>query len=66
MVNEIPNIPKKARFSVKETAEILRISKTSLYRYVKDGLIKADVRLCNNRIFFTGGEIIKFWGSELN
>lgn len=66
MISEIPNIPRKARFSVKETADILKISKASLYRYIKDGFIKADMRLCNNRIFFTGGEIIKFWGSELN
>lgn len=66
MVNEVPDIPKKAKFSVKETAKILGVSRASLYRYIKDGFIKANVRMCNNRICFTGGEIIKFWGSELN
>ena len=66
MVNEMPDIPKKAKFSVKETAKILNVSKTSLYRYIKDGFIKANVRMFNNRIYFTGGEIMRFWGSELN
>lgn len=64
MVSEIPPLPKKARFSVKETISILGISRTSLYRYVKAGFINACARPCNGRFFFTGGEITRFWGSE--
>lgn len=65
MVKEVPDVPRKAKFSIKETASILGISRTSLYRYIKEKYIFAKVRPCNGRQYFTGAEIIRFWGVEL-
>lgn len=64
MVTTCPNIAVDERFNLTETARILGISRSSLYRYITDGNIKFGIRKINGSKFVTGGEIIRIWKSQ--
>lgn len=63
MTSAEPKIPKAGQFSIKETAEILGASRTTIWRWTKMGYLKAKYHRVNKRPFFTGDEIIRFWKS---
>lgn len=63
MINEIPDVKPKGRYSIKETAEKLGISVTTVYRYIKSGFLRNNIRQ-NGRIVIAGSEITRFWGGE--
>lgn len=63
MINEPPDVKPKGRYSIKETAEKLQISATTIYRYIKAGFIKGNVRP-NGQVAIAGAEITRFWGGE--
>jgi predicted site-specific integrase-resolvase len=63
MINEPPDVRPKGRYSISETAKILQISVTTVYRYLKNGVIKNMIR-ANGRVAITGSEITRFWGGE--
>jgi len=63
MINEPPDVKPKGRYSIKETAEKLQISATTIYRYLKGGILKSLVRP-NGQLAITGSEITRFWGGE--
>lgn len=60
MINDMPNINSSSRYSTTETANILGIHRTSLWRATKDGLILCNVHKSGRR-FYYGREIIRFW-----
>lgn len=61
MVNEEPKIPDNARFSVCETAKILDISTSTLWRHTTAQLIKCERFRANGRPRYKGSEIKKYW-----
>ena len=63
MINEPPDVKPKGRYSVKETAEKLRVSANTIYRYIKGGFLKSIVRP-NGQVAIAGSEITRFWGGE--
>lgn len=63
MINEPPDVKPKGRYTIKETAEKLQISVTTIYRYIKGGFINSVVRP-NGKVAITGSEITRFWGGE--
>ncbi len=63
MINEPPDVKPKGRYSISETARVLQISVTTVYRYVKSGTLKNMIR-ANGKIAITGSEITRFWGGE--
>ena len=63
MTNDIPDVKPKGGYSIKETAEKLGISVTTVYRYIKSGFLKNSIRQ-NGRIIIAGSEITRFWGGE--
>lgn len=63
MVNETPNVVPKGRYTIKETAQKLGISITTVYRYVKNEVINSMVRPNGQRVIL-GSEITRFWGGE--
>lgn len=56
-----PDVPPAARFNVSETARLLGISRTSVYRYVEWGLLKPMANEFIGRIAFTGKNIMDCW-----
>lgn len=63
MINEPPDVKPKGRYSVKETAEKLRVSANTIYLYIKGGFLKSIVRP-NGQVAIAGSEITRFWGGE--
>ena len=58
MTKTRPEVPPTARFNVSDTARLLKISRTSVYRYKKLGMLKP---MANGRFVFTGQSIMSFW-----
>ena len=67
MVNEEPNIPPTARYTIGEAARILGIHRNTLRRHTNTGPTGIDCqhRRSNGRKFYTGLEIVKFWRSSM-
>lgn len=59
-----PLVNLNGRYSVKETCEALKISRTTLHRHTVSGFIKPKYRRVNGRPFYTGAEIIRHWKSH--
>lgn len=67
MVNEQPQIPPSARYTIQEAAQILGISRNTLRRYTNIGPtgIRCSYRKSNGRKFYTGLDIVKFWRASM-
>lgn len=63
MINSQPEVFPKGRYSIRETAEKLNISVSTVYRYIKEGILKYAIRP-NGKIIVIGSEITRFWGGE--
>lgn len=61
MTHTRPEVPPTARFNVSDTARLLKISRTSVYRYVKLGMLNPMANEYFGRIVFTGQSIMSFW-----
>lgn len=59
-----PQIPPTGRYTSLETAKTLGVSIRTLQRWATDGKIRFGVRRANNRRFYTGAEIMRFWKSQ--
>lgn len=59
-----PKVDKDGRYSAKEAAGLLGVSRATLERYVKTGKIKCGIRRSNGRRFYLGMEIVRCWRAE--
>lgn len=60
---EEPKVAQTARYSITQAAKILGIHRNTLRGYTKEGKIKFGVHKNNDRLFYSGYEIVKFWRS---
>lgn len=63
MTNEVPDVIPKGRYTVKEAAQKLGISCTTIYRYISSNIISCMLRPNGQRVIL-GSEITRFWGGE--
>ncbi len=56
-----PQVVATSRYSIGETCAILNITRKTLAKYTKAGLIKCGYRPQTYRKFYTGLNIMKFW-----
>lgn len=67
MVSETPNVKETGRYSVTQAAELLGISRYSLYKAIalgpRNGGIDHRVRRNNGRKEISGREILRYWRS---
>ena len=61
MTETKPNSDPAGRYTIAKTCELLGIDRRTLHRHTKKGNIKVHFRKCNNRPFYTGLDILKFW-----
>lgn len=59
-----PKVDKDGRYSAKEAANLLGVSRSTLARSVKAGKIKCGIRRSNGRRFYLGMEIVRYWRAE--
>ena len=63
MINSIPDVIPKGRYSLKEAAKKLEVSVATIYRYVDNNIIPCVIRRNGQRAIL-GSEITRFWGGE--
>lgn len=56
-----PTVEPSGMYNQKQAAEALGISRHTLRRYAKKGLIKCHARTINRGLVFFGSEIIECW-----
>lgn len=56
-----PSVSPKGRYSTNETCSKLGISRATLNRYRKAGLITAQFRKANFRPYYVGKDITRLW-----
>lgn len=61
MKSQCPIVDVESRFNMVESARILGVSRSTLYRYIQDGSIKFGIRKVNGGRFLTGKQIIQIW-----
>lgn len=61
MVNNKPEIADSARYGVGETAALLGINRRTLYKHTEEGRIRKRFRRVNNRPFYLGSDIKRYW-----
>lgn len=59
MCNEQPTVSLTARLKAKDCAQILKMSKRSVQRYIAEGKLKAHIVGNSYRVF--GRDLIAFW-----
>lgn len=64
MTSTKPDVVPKGLYSLADAAKKLGISKTTLYRYARDKIASAIIMKRNNRMYFTGDELIRIWGAS--
>lgn len=57
----LPDINPVAKYTIKETCELLGIHRNTLRSYVNAGLIRTTLKMHGQR--FKGSEILRFWNS---
>lgn len=61
MVNEEPKVSMNGQYSTNDTAKLLGVSRTTLWRMADARMIKCSSHLSNGRRFYYGHEILRFW-----
>lgn len=61
MTAKEPDVPQTARYSIKQTCEILGICRNTLRKYAQAGIIKENRRMANMRPYYTGKAIHDCW-----
>ncbi len=56
-----PEVAPMGRYTTNEACELLGISRSTLLRYSKKGLIRTYYRKANMRPFFHGSDITRLW-----
>lgn len=64
MTNERPHISENARYNLVQAARLLGIARSSLYKYINDGLVRVNIRKINKMPYITGREIIRIWEEQ--
>lgn len=64
MTPNLDNIRKTGRYSTTEVEKILGVNRSTLGRWIQRGLIRCGYRRHNNRRFFEGTELIRFFNSR--
>jgi len=65
MTNEEPRVAPTGRYTIIETAKLLKVSKQTVYNYLQRGELHCGVRRSNGARFVLGSEIVRFWKSTL-
>lgn len=64
MTSTRPNVVLDAKYSVAETAKLLGVHRCTVHRMTIADKLKCGKRRSNNRSFYWGREILRFWMAE--
>lgn len=60
-----PNVVATSRYSIRETCELLGITRKTLLKYTNLGIIECGFRKATMRKYYTGLAITRFWRSAM-
>lgn len=60
-----PDVINDRRYTVKETSALLGIHRNTLTKYTTQGLIFPIMHKADNRLYYLGKEIIRFWNQTI-
>lgn len=61
MVKTEPAVTPTGLYELKDAARLLGVSKATVQRWTKTGLMPCNIRKANNRRVWTGQTIIRMW-----
>jgi DNA-binding transcriptional MerR regulator len=61
MIVDVLTLPKTARYSTSEVADILGVTRRTVANYRVSGKLKPRVNKYNGRYYYTGEELHRFW-----
>lgn len=61
MVNEKPNVPPTARYTLREAAKILGVNAKTISRAIERGAMRCGYRKMNDMPYVEGKEIMRMW-----
>lgn len=64
MTNIEPQVIDSARYTHKQTCQILVIASATLYRHSENGSIQFGLHHANGRRFYTGRDIKRYWKAQ--
>jgi DNA-binding transcriptional MerR regulator len=65
MISIEPHVEPAARYSIRETCELLEIHRHTLRAYTVQGFIRCGFRRATQRKFYLGSEILRLWRAQL-
>ena len=60
-----PRVADTSRYNINETCELLGITRKTLAKYTKYGLIDCGFRKATMKKYYTGIAILKFWRASV-
>ena len=64
MVTEEPNVSDTARYSVTQAAEVMGVNRRTILRHTDAGYLKCNYRRTNQRKFYFGKELKRYWKAQ--
>lgn len=64
MTAERPRVAKSGRYTISESARLLKVSRTTLYRLIGEGELKVMIRRHTLRKYISGAELLKLWEGD--
>ncbi len=61
MIGTEPKTEPARRYKISEVCSLLGIERSTLRRHTKQGHIQVNYWKSNNRPFYTGHDVLKFW-----
>ncbi len=61
MIEVEPKVALNGKYGISKAADLLGIHRNSLREYTKEGRIKFGIHKTNNRVYYFGHELVKFW-----
>lgn len=65
MIEREPIVDVNGKYELLAVSSILQVSRSSVLRWTKKGLMRCNVRRCNNRKVWSGSEILRFWRANV-
>jgi len=65
MIKTVPKVVESAQYELRDTAEVLGVSISTITKWTAKGLLRASRKRLNGRRFWTGSEILRAWRAKM-
>lgn len=65
MIKSQPQVDPKAKYELRDAAQVLEVSKSCIAKWTERGILRANRKRANGRRFWTGAELLRLWNSQM-